>query len=80
MTRFNKSQGIKFIADLFLFIIFLLVCSKVYTMWLGFFLHVEKQFWDEKENPTNAFYWMKQVNWTLIETSWKVPNWQSYVI
>lgn len=79
MTRFNKSQGIKFIADLFLFIIFLLVCSKVYTMWLGFFLHVEKQFWDEK-TTTNAFYRMKQVNWTLIEMSWKVPNWQSYII
>lgn len=48
-------------------------------MWLGFFLHVEKQFWDEK-NPTNAFYRMKQVNWTLIEMSWKVTNWQSYII
>lgn len=55
MTRFNKSQGIKFIADLFLFIIFLLVCSKVYTMWLGFFLHVEKQFWDEKKTPQMLF-------------------------
>lgn len=79
MTRFNKSQGIKFIADLFLFIIFLLVCFKVYTMWLVFFLHVEKKFWDEKKT-TNAFYRMKQVNWTLIEMSWKVPNWQSYAI
>lgn len=72
MTRFNKSQGIKFIADLFLFIIFLLVCSKVYTMWLGFFLHVEKQFWDEKkthkcflQNETGQL----NVNWNVLKSA-----------
>lgn len=67
MTRFNKSQGIKFIADLFLFIIFLLVCSKVYTMWLGFFLHVEKQFWDEcfLQNETGQL----NVNWNVLKSA-----------
>lgn len=71
MTRFNKSQGIKFIADLFLFIIFLLVCSKVYTMWLGFFLHVEKQFWDEKK--PHKFFLLNEtgqlnVNWNVLKS------------
>lgn len=72
MTRFNKSQGIKFIADLFLFIIFLLVCSKVYTMWLGFFLHVEKKFWDEKKN--HKCFLLNEtgqlnVNWNVLKSA-----------